>query len=78
MEPRFRWGWYTDGSGEHVRVAWYTDDRPEGVEVCRMLPGRTDDKTGCVLRAVAVCDAMALHAKTQAEAISKAAAGPPS
>lgn len=59
--------WYTDDSGEHVRVVWYTDERPEGVEVCRMVPGRTDDRTGCVVRAATICQAMALMARMQAE-----------
>lgn len=65
MEPRFRWAWYTDDSGEHVRVVWYTDERPEGVEVCRMVPGRTDDRTGCVIRAVVVCQTLARHAAAE-------------
>jgi hypothetical protein len=65
VEPKFKWAWYTGDSGEHVRVVWYTDDRPEGVEVCRMVPGCTDDRTGCVVRATVVCEAMALMARTQ-------------
>ena len=63
VEPRFRWAWHTDDSGEHARVIWYSGDRPEGVEVCRMTPGKTDDRPGCVIRALVVCEAMASLAK---------------
>ena len=66
MEPKFKWGWYTDGEDEHIRVVWYTDERPEGVEVCRMVPGRTDDRAGCHLRALIVCDAMRALVQVQA------------
>lgn len=69
MEPRFRWAWYSDDSGEHVRVVWYTEDRPEGVEVCRLIPGHTDDRTGCVMRASIICQAMALMAEHQQQVI---------
>ena len=65
MEPRFRWGWYSDDSGEHVRVVWYNEERPEGAEVCRLVPDRTDDRAGCVLRATIICQAMALLAEHQ-------------
>lgn len=72
MEPKFRWEWYTDDSGEHVRVVWYTEERPEGVEVCRMVPGRTDDRTGCILRATIICEAMAHLTKHQADGVRPA------
>jgi len=60
MSVRFDWKWFTDDTGEHVRVVVADDQRPEGVEICRILPGRTDDRTGCVIRAIQVCDAMRL------------------
>lgn len=76
MEPKFKWEWHTDDAGEYIRVIWYGTERPDGVEVCRMVVGRTDDRTGCRMRAEIVCDAMRALVRVQTGVGSKVGGGP--
>ncbi len=70
-EPiKFGWSWFKDGDllaepDGHVTV--YMEREGKRVEVCRMIPGGTDDCTGCVLRASIVVDALYALAEKQGE-----------
>ena len=65
MGVRYDRRWVTDQTGEHLRVDMTDGDRR--VEVCRLVPGETDDRTGCALRAVILCEALADHIARQEE-----------